>query len=83
MSLELKGRVIAILDEQTGTSNGKDWKKREFIIETIEQYPKKVSFTAFNKMDMFQYLKVGTVTTVSFNAESKEHNGKWFTNLSV
>ena len=43
MALELTGKILQIMPETGGVSKaGKEWKKQEFLIETIETYPKKV-----------------------------------------
>lgn len=40
--MNLKGEVIRVLPEQTGTGKNGEWKKQEFIIETGGQYSQKV-----------------------------------------
>jgi len=48
MALSVKGRVSQILKPETGVSKGgKEWSKREFVIDTEEQFPRKVCFTVF------------------------------------
>lgn len=80
--MEITGKVIAVLDIQSGTSKtGNEWKKQDFVIETSEQYPRKVCFTLFNKVDICP--AIGSVVTVSFVIESHEYNGRWFTQVSA
>ncbi len=84
MALELSGKVIQILSEQTGTGKNGQWSKQDFIIETEEQYPRKVCFSAWGeKVSMIKSLKTGTLVKVSFNVESREFNGKWYTDLRM
>lgn len=85
MAFIAKGKVIEICPEVTGTSaGGKDWSKRDFVIEEIEgAYPKRIAFTAFNKPDIFNFFGLHDEVTVHFNAESKEFNQRWFTNLTI
>lgn len=72
-----------MLPLETGVSkSGNSWQKKNFVIETVEQYPKKVCFQIFGDKCNQLAPKVGDVVTVSFNAESKEFNGKWYTQLS-
>jgi hypothetical protein len=47
MALEITGKVISILTEQTGSGKNGVWVKQDFVIETTEQYPKKVCFSAW------------------------------------
>lgn len=85
MALSVKGRVFQILKAETGVSKGgKEWSKREFVIETEEQFPRKVCFTLFgDKTSLINNLTVGETVDVSFNVESREYNGKWFHNINA
>jgi len=85
MALSVKGKVEQILKAESGVSRaGKDWKKQEFVIETDEQFPRKVCFTLFgDKVDLLNSLKAGQEVEVSFNLESREFNGRWFTNVNA
>lgn len=84
MALEISGKVIVILPEQTGNGKNGAWVKQDFVIETTEQYPKKVCFSSWgDKAALVKNLSVGTSVKVSFNAESREFNGKWYTDLRI
>ena len=46
--MEITGKIIFALPEMSGTSKaGNPWKKREYVLETQETYPKKVHFDFF------------------------------------
>lgn len=81
--MELKGTVVSVLPEQTGTSRaGKAWRKRDFIIETEGQYPKKICIGLFgDKVDKCP--GVGAKVTVAIDIESREYQGKWFTQVNA
>lgn len=82
MGLEIKGKLVKVLPEQSGQSRNGGWKKQEFVIETMEQYPKKVCFSAWgDKVDAVKQLIDGDELTVSFNIESREYNQRWYTDL--
>jgi len=84
MALEIIGRIHSILQPQSGSGKNGQWVKQEFVIETQEQFPKKVCLEAWNdKVGILKTLQQGTQVTVSFNPESREFNGKWYTNLRV
>lgn len=85
MSLQVKGKVQQILKPESGVSRaGKEWKKQEFVIETEEQFPRKICFTLFNdKVSLVEELKEGEEVEVAFNVESREYNGKWFHNINA
>ncbi len=85
MSLQIKGRLDAILPLQSGQSkSGKDWQKQEFVIETEEQFPRKVCFTLFgDKISLLQGFQPNEGVEVYFNVESREFNGKWYHNINA
>lgn len=85
MSLRIKGKVIKILPEQTGTSARGEWKKQDFVIESTEdQFPKKICFTMFNdKASSLAGLTPGADVEVFFNVESREYNEKWYSNINA
>jgi hypothetical protein len=85
MPLEITGKLIQVLPEQTGAGKNGNWVKQDFIIETAaEQYPKKICFSAWgDKMQILKTLNAGTQVNVAFDIESREFNGKWYTNLKA
>jgi len=78
--MEIKGKITNVLETQTGTSAKGNWTKQNFVLITEDQYPKSIAFDAFNKD--FK-LRVGELVNVSINIESREYQGKWFTNISA
>jgi len=81
--MEVKGTVYKVLEIQTGSSNGRDWKKSSFVIEVPGNFPKKICFDVWgDNMENFN-LKEGEEVIVGFDAESREYNGKWYTNLKA
>jgi hypothetical protein len=80
--MEIEGRIIVALPEVGGTSkSGNAWKKREYVLETKETYPKKVHFDFFGeKADQFP-LAIGDEIKLSFDIESREYNGRWYTSI--
>ncbi len=79
MSMELKGKVVQLLAPQTGQGKKGVWRKQEFILETPGQYPKKVCLSIWgDKIDQFA-VQNGDVVTVSVDLESREYNGRWYT----
>ena len=79
MSMELKGKVVQLLAPQTGQGKKGTWRKQEFILETPGQYPKKVCLSMWgDKIDQFA-LSAGDLVTVSVDLESREYNGRWYT----
>ena len=85
MALSVKGKIDKILKPESGVSRvGNQWNKQEFVIETVEQFPRKVCFTLFgDKTSLIEGLSAGEEVEVSFNIESREFNGKWFHNINA
>lgn len=82
--LELSGKLIQVLPLQSGTGKNGNWQKQDFVIETSEQYPKKVCFSAWSdKADIIKNISPGSTVKVAFNAESREFNGRWYTELRI
>lgn len=80
--LNISGIVLNILPLQTGTSKaGNQWQKQDFILETGGQYPRKVCICLFgDNVEKFP-LAVGQSVTASVNIESREFNGRWYTDV--
>lgn len=83
MSLEITGKVIDILDEKSGEGRKGPWRKREFILETPGQYPKPVCIIQWgDNIDKFN-VQEGETLTAHIDIESREFNGKWYTDVKA
>ncbi|EFB93032.1 MAG: DUF3127 domain-containing protein [Prevotella bivia] len=80
--MDLTGKVIAVLPPREGTSARGPWKSQEYVIETHDQFPRKMVFNIFGaeKIDQFA-IKAGEELTVSFDIDAHEYNGRWFNNI--
>lgn len=80
--MEVSGKIIAVLPPQGGMSKaGREWKKQEYVLETHDSFPRKVKFDFFgDRVDQFK-LNIGDEVTVSFDIESREFNGRWYTDI--
>lgn len=80
--MELQGRVIAVMEPREGTSARGPWKSQQYVIETHDQYPKKMVFDIFGaeRIDQFA-IKAGEEILVSFDVDAHEYNGRWFNNI--
>ncbi|MDP4265989.1 MAG: DUF3127 domain-containing protein [Bacteroidota bacterium] len=82
MSLEIEGKVIKILPEQTGQGRNGVWVKQDFVIETEGDYPKKICFSSWgDKAEIVKKLTPGSNVKVTFSPESREYNERWYTDL--
>lgn len=82
--MDFEGKVIQFLGETTGTSKaGNPWKKKEWVVETFGQYPKKVKVQCFGDRSDNINLEPGRDYILSVDLESREFNGRWYTDVSV
>lgn len=81
---EITGKIIAVLPTRSGTSaRGTQWSSQTAVIETHEQYPKRVAFDVLgDKITEFN-LQVGEEVTVSFDINAREFNGKWWNSVNA
>lgn len=82
--MEIKGKIIANLGIQTGTSKaGKSWSKATIVVEYGEgQYPKRVALDNLKQAEEFAKLPIGAEGEFHFEVESREYNGRWFTSVN-
>ena len=80
--MEITGKIVEILPAQIGTSQKGEWKKQLFILETMDQFPKKICIESWNdKLPLT--VDPSKAVKVYFDIESREFNGKWYTNLKA
>lgn len=79
--MELTAKLIQVLPPVTGMGKNGEWKKQNIILETDGMYPKKVCITIWGDKISDSVLKEDTMVTVSFDIESREYNGNWYTDL--
>ena len=85
--MEIKGKILKVLDKQSGTSKaGKEWVKLSFVIATEDEYNNLYCFDLFGteKVENFEkYNKVGQEVDVHFNVKCNEWEGKYYTSLDA
>lgn len=82
--MELAGKVIAILEARSGVSKttGNPWKMQDYVIETHEQFPRRMVFNVFgeDKINAFN-IQMGEELNVSFDINAREFQGRWFNDI--
>lgn len=70
---------------ETGkTKSGNDFKKQTAVFETDGKYPKMVAMTLWDdRVDELAGAVVGELFDVDVSIESREYNGKWYTNVNA
>ena len=81
--MDVVGKIIQVLPAQEGIGkNGNPWKVQPYVLETLDQYPRKVHFEVFGEDRIKQNpCELDQLVTVSFDIESREFNGRWYTSI--
>ncbi len=81
--MELAGRVIAVLEPRSGVSKtGNPWKVQEYVIETHDQYPRRMCFDVFGEDKINQFnIQIGEELNVFFDIDAREWQGRWFNSI--
>ena len=80
--MEIQGKVVRLGNLTEGTSPRGAWRKQELIIETIEQFPKQVCLVCWgDRVAEAQNFTIGQTIKAQISIESREFNGKWYTDV--
>lgn len=82
--MELAGKVIAILEARTGVAKttGNPWMIQEYVIETHEQFPRRMCFNVFGEDKIRQFnIQLGEELNVFFDVNAREYQGRWFNDI--
>ncbi|WP_368331632.1 DUF3127 domain-containing protein [Phocaeicola vulgatus] len=83
--MEIKGKVLTLfpVKEGVGKTSGTPWKSHEFVIETQDQYPKRICLQVMNdNMDRFP-MEEGMEVSVKFDISARERDGRYFNTLTA
>jgi hypothetical protein len=81
--MQLTGKIVQLLPLQSGTGKNGVWKKQDFILEVPGNYPKKVCLSVWGDKIDESKIREGNQLTVDFDIESREYNGRWYTDLKA
>ena len=81
--MQLIAKLTQLLPINTGTGKNGEWKKQDIIVETDGQYPKKVCISIWGDKINDNQLLIGNLLKIDFDIESREYNGKWYTDLKA
>ena len=81
--MELSGKIIAVLEPRGGVSkSGNNWKVQEYVLETHDQYPRRMCFDVFGEDKIQQFnIQIGEELNVSFDIDAHEWQGRWFNSI--
>jgi len=81
--MQVSAKLIQLLPLQSGTGKNGQWRKQDVIVETDGQYPKKVCISIWGDKINEDQLKVGNRLKIDFDVESREYNGRWYTDVKA
>jgi hypothetical protein len=81
--MQITAKLVQLLPLQTGVSKNGEWKKQDIIVESDSQYPKKICISIWGDKIQSAQLKPGTGLTIDFDIESREFNGRWYTDVKA
>ncbi len=80
--MEFEGTVYKIMPAASGTSARGEWQRQDVVFDYPDgTYTRKICVTFFNKPEDVARLREGATFQVSVNVESREYNGKWYTDI--
>jgi hypothetical protein len=80
--LDVEGQIIQVGEQISGTTkSGVDWKKVSVIVKSQGEYPKEIEVSMYN--DLVQPYSVGDNIKFKCNVESRNHNGRYFTEVKA
>ena len=82
-NMEIKGKIITAYPMQEGNNSqtGSTWKKQEFVMETLETYPKKIHFSIWGDRIETSNISKDDLIEAKVNIESREYNERWYTSI--
>jgi hypothetical protein len=81
--MQLTAKLVQILPVETGMGKNGEWKKQSIVVETEGQYPKKICVTVWGDKINPAQLQTGNMLTIDFDLESREFNGRWYTDVKA
>jgi hypothetical protein len=81
--MQLIAKLIQVLPLQTGEGKNGIWKKQDIIVETESQYPKKICVSVWGDKINESQLNLGSKLKIDFDVESREFNGRWYTDVKA
>lgn len=81
--MEFEGVVYKIMPVTRGTSARGEWQRQDVVFDYNDggQFSRKICVTFFNKESDVAKLREGETFLVSVNIESREYNGRWYTDI--
>ena len=81
----IKGKLIEKLPVQEGDSAKGHWQRGGFVLEYGDEFKRTAAFSCFgeDKVNAVGDMQDGIMVEVDFMPESREYNGRWYTDLKM
>lgn len=84
--MEIQGLIIKAFEPRGGVSasSGKPWKRQQYVLQTVEQYPRHVCFEV-SGVDRIANLNIqeGQILKVHFDIDAHEYQGRWYNQIDA
>ena len=81
--MKIIAKLTQIMPLQTGFGKNGQWRKQDIIVETDGQYPKNICISIWGDNINENQLIIGNQLSIDFDMESREFNGKWYTDVKA
>lgn len=83
--MEIKGKIINHLPITTGEGAKGQWQKGGFVVEVEKgKFTKTIMFSTWGEtVDAVRVMPTGMNVSVEFDLESREYNGKYYTDAKA
>lgn len=82
--MEITGKLLSKLEETKGESSRGPWQKGGFVLETEGTYAKKICCVVWGDLlNQVNNLNEGDTVKASIDIESREYNGRWYTDVKA
>jgi hypothetical protein len=81
--MQLTAKLIQILPIEKGMGKNGEWKKQSIIVETNDQYSRKICISVWGDKINSLPQETGSQLTVDFDIESREYSGRWYTDIKA
>lgn len=76
--------INGCITEIGSAAQGENWQKKDFTIETIEQYSKLVNIHIWNdKLEQLNRCKIGDIVICRINISSRKHENRYYTEVTA
>lgn len=81
--MDFNAKLIKIEEPITGEGKNGQWRKQNYVFETESQYPRQICVSVWGDKAISNpaIVQIGNRLNVSFEVESREFNGRWYTDV--